>query len=78
MPLAAFLAQAAAETGEHHGNVALETVIFGIIAFAVFCILALVTFTYRDVANRHAGKAQAYAKAHAGHDGHDDGAGHGH
>lgn len=76
MPLASFLAQAAAETGEHHGNVALETVIFGIIAFGVFCLLALITFSYRDVANRHAAKAEAYAKAHGA--AHDDGAGHGH
>ena len=32
----------AAEESEHHGNVALETVIFGIIALAVFGLLALV------------------------------------
>jgi heme/copper-type cytochrome/quinol oxidase subunit 2 len=78
MPLAAFLVQAAAETGEHHGNVMLETAIYGIIALAVFALLALVTFSYRDVANRHAAKAEAYAKAHGAHSGHDDGAGHGH
>jgi heme/copper-type cytochrome/quinol oxidase subunit 2 len=54
---------AAAEEG-HHGNVALETVIFFVIALAVFAALALVVFSYRDVANRHAGKAQAYAQSH--------------
>ena len=54
---------AAAEEG-HHGNVALETVIFFVIAIAVFASLALVVFSYRDVANRHAGKAQAYAQSH--------------
>ena len=58
---------AAAEEG-HHGNVALETVIFFVIALVVFAALALVVFSYRDVANRHAGKAQAYAQSHgAGH-----------
>ena len=58
---------AAAEEG-HHGNVALETVIFFVIALVVFASLAIVVFSYRDVANRHAGKAQAYAQSHgAGH-----------
>ena len=55
----------AAEESEHHGNVALETVIFGSIALAVFGLLALVTASYRNVANRHAHKAEAYAKTHA-------------
>ncbi len=55
----------AAEESEHHGNVALETVGFGIIAFAVFVALAFVTLSYRNVANRHSHKAEAYARAHA-------------
>jgi len=65
----------AAEESEHTGNIALETVIFGIIAMAVFGALALVTLSYRNVANRHSRKADAYAAAHA-----DDvqQAGHGH
>ena len=54
----------AAEEGEHH-NVALETVGFGIIAIVVFVSLALVTLSYRNVANRHAHKADAYAAKHA-------------
>lgn len=29
------------------------TVVFGAIAFAVFTLLALVTWSFRDVANRH-------------------------
>jgi hypothetical protein len=55
----------AAEESEHHGNVALETVVFGIVALAAFGALALVTLSYRNVANRHAHKADAYAAAHA-------------
>lgn len=55
----------AAEESEAHGNVALETVIFGIIAMATFGALALVTLSYRNVANRHAHKAEAYAAKHA-------------
>jgi NADH:ubiquinone oxidoreductase subunit 2 (subunit N) len=67
----------AAEESEHHGNVALETVGYGIVALVAFAALALVTLSYRNVANRHAHKAEAYARAHA-----DDlpqpGHGHGH
>ncbi|HWV48167.1 MAG TPA: hypothetical protein VN035_01825 [Microbacterium sp.] len=74
MNLVAQFAMAAAET-EHHGNVALETLIFGVIAAIVFTLLGLVTFSYRHVANRHSAKAEAWAAQH-GKDGH--GAGHGH
>ena len=55
----------AAEETEHHGNVALETFWYGAVALAVFGLLALVTASYRNVANRHSHKAEAYAKAHA-------------
>jgi hypothetical protein len=55
----------AAEESEHTGNVALETVGFGITALVVFGLLALVTVSYRNVANRHSHKADAYAQAHA-------------
>lgn len=55
----------AAEESESHGNVALETVGYGIVAIVVFFALALVTLSYRNVANRHAHKAEAYARAHA-------------
>ncbi|MEI3844920.1 MULTISPECIES: hypothetical protein [unclassified Microbacterium] len=74
MTLATIIALAA-EEAEHHGNVALETVWYGIVAVIVFAALALVTLSYRNVANRHSHKAEAYARAHA-----DDlqRAGHGH
>ncbi|MBD3941444.1 hypothetical protein IF188_07005 [Microbacterium sp. NEAU-LLC] len=64
MTLATIIA-IAAEEAEHTGNVALETVGYGIVAILVFAALALVTLSYRNVANRHAHKAEAYAKAHA-------------
>ena len=64
MTLATIIAFAAEET-EHHGNVALETVGFGITALLVFALLALVTASFRNVANRHSHKAEAYARAHA-------------
>jgi heme/copper-type cytochrome/quinol oxidase subunit 2 len=68
MNLVAQIAMAAAEA-EHHGNVAAETVIFGLIAAGVFALLALVTLSYRNVANRHSAKAEAFAEKHGG-DGH--------
>ena len=42
MTLATIIALAA-EEAEHHGNVALETVGYGIVAIVVFAALALVT-----------------------------------
>jgi hypothetical protein len=72
MNLVAQIAMAAAET-EHHGNVALETLIFGLIAASLFALLGFATFSYRHVANRHSAKAEAWEKRH-GADGH--GAGH--
>ena len=77
MHLATLIATAAAGAEEHHGNIMLETIIYPIIAMAVFGLLALVTFSYRDVANRHAAKAEAYARAHgATHGEHGTGQGH--
>jgi hypothetical protein len=55
----------AAEESEHTGNVALETVGFGLVALVVFAALAFVTLSFRHVANRHSHKAEAYARAHA-------------
>jgi hypothetical protein len=39
---------------------------FGAIAGSVFMVLLLITWTYRDVANRHSHKAAPDAAAHAG------------
>ena len=63
MTLATIVTFAAEET--EHGNVALETIGFGITALLVFGALALVTVSFRNVANRHSHKAEAYARAHA-------------
>jgi hypothetical protein len=77
MHLATLIAAAAAGAEEHHGNIMLETVVFPIIAMAFFGVLALVTFSYRNVSNRHAAKAEAYARSHGATHG-DSGRGHGH
>ncbi len=63
MTLATLIALATGET-EHSGNTALETIVFPIIALSVFGLLALVTVSYRNVANRHVNKADAYARTH--------------
>ncbi|RLK49531.1 hypothetical protein [Microbacterium telephonicum] len=62
MTLATIVALAGAT--EHHGNAQAETFPFFVIAIVVFLALGLVTLSYRNVANRHAHKAQAYAEAH--------------
>jgi ABC-type sulfate transport system permease component len=46
-------------------------IIFGIIAAVVFIALGFVTWSYRDVANRHASKSAKYAASHDVH-GHPD------
>jgi hypothetical protein len=55
----------AAEEAEHSGNIMLETVWYPIVAIVVFAFLAIVTLSYRNVSNRHAQKADAYAREHA-------------
>jgi len=73
MTFASLIAFAAEEAG--HGNVMLETLWYPIVALCVFGFLALVTLSYKNVSNRHAHKAEAYAKEHADDVQH---AGHGH
>ncbi|MFV0320209.1 MAG: hypothetical protein ACK5IN_07605 [Microbacterium sp.] len=62
MQLATVVAAVSAEA--HPDNVMLETIWYPIVALVVFALLAFVTFSYRDVANRHVAKAEAYARTH--------------
>jgi len=39
---------------------------YPLVAFVLFLALALVLWSFRDVANRHSAKANAYAAAHGG------------
>ena len=64
---------AVAEAAEEHGNPKLHTWPAGLIAAIVFFALAMVTLSYKNVANRHHDKAERYAAEH-GTDEH--GAGH--
>lgn len=43
----------AAAEGEHFVTYPFPTVVFGIIAISTFILLGLITWSYRDVANRH-------------------------
>lgn len=36
-----------------HSELPIPAVVYGIIAMATFLVLALIVFSYRDVANRH-------------------------
>ena len=63
MTFATLIAFTAEES--EHGNVALETIGYGLTALVAFIALSLVTLSYRNVANRHSHKAEAYARAHA-------------
>ena len=45
----------------------IPSIVFGIIAMVLFIVLALFVWTFRDVANRHAAKADAWAAAHPEH-----------
>ena len=61
MNLATTVVSAAAEAEHHGGNVMATTFVYGVVAFVLFLLLALVSVSYRNVANRHAHKAEAYA-----------------
>lgn len=62
---------AAASEGAHVVNeIPMAPVLYGVVVFAAFVVLGLVTFSFRDVANRHAEKAAAYAREHGDSHGH--------
>lgn len=56
----------------HARELPMEPFVYGLIALVVFGALGAVVASYRDVANRHRAKADAYAARHGadGHGGH--------
>lgn len=55
----------AAEEGHHELNeLWMPAPLFGVVMLVLFIALAIVTYSFRDVANRHAEKAEAYAREH--------------
>lgn len=60
--LATFVA--AAEGAEVVNELFMPPPMFGVVVFSLFIILGAVTFSFRDVANRHSEKAEAFAREH--------------
>lgn len=56
----------------HARELPIPTWAYGLITLLIFAVLGIVTYSYRDVANRHRAKAEAYAARHGegGHDAH--------
>ncbi|HAE74009.1 MAG: hypothetical protein ACI9SV_000055 [Aquiluna sp.] len=48
----------------HHTELPIPGLMFGIIAFASFLVLAAITWSYRDVANRHSHKESGSRAGH--------------
>jgi hypothetical protein len=65
MSLPLSLVVAAAEAG--HTELPMPTYVFGLIALLVFAALGLVTWSYRDVANRHSQVSGARGGDGSGH-----------
>ena len=65
--IASTVATVAAETAEHSADPTVPFIAAGI-AFVVFLLLGIVTWSYRDVANRSTrGRDAAHHDGHAGH-----------
>lgn len=63
---------AAAEGAAHVVNeLPMPAIMYGVIVFSIFLVLAVVTYSFHDVANRHAPKAAAYAREHGAADKHE-------
>jgi hypothetical protein len=56
----------------HARELPMEPFVYGLIALVIFFALGIVVYSYRDVANRHRAKAEAYAARHGAgeHGGH--------
>ena len=50
----------------HHTELPMPSFMYGVVALIVFLFLGVATFSYRDVANRHAGRAGARARTGSG------------
>jgi hypothetical protein len=55
------------DLAEEANRLPFSSVVFPICAAAVFAVLGLVTWSYRDVAHRHADKGEGTNEAGAGH-----------
>lgn len=62
----AFVSSVLAEAEHAVVDLPLPLLTYPAVALVLFIALAGVLWSYRDVANRHSGKAEAYARAHGG------------
>lgn len=60
-----FLTAVSAETA-HANALAMPEIMYGVVALVVFVVFGFVTWSFRDVANRHKAKGDAFAAAHGG------------
>ncbi|PPL20592.1 hypothetical protein [Microterricola pindariensis] len=60
-----FLTAVSAQT-VHAVDLPIPPIMYGVIALVVFAAFGFVTWSFRDVANRHKAKGDAYAAAHGG------------
>ncbi|TXK19730.1 hypothetical protein [Homoserinibacter sp. GY 40078] len=56
-----------AETEHEAAPMIAEPWVFALIAAVIFVVLAIVTWSYRDVANRHSDKVSSHDAGHGGH-----------
>lgn len=56
-------------TEVEHIALPLPLMVYPMVAAVLFLTLGAVLWSFRDVANRHSAKANAYAAAHGGHGG---------
>jgi hypothetical protein len=54
----------ASEVAVHHTELPIPAFFFGLIGMGVFVALAGVTWSYRNVANRHSHKTSAHSSQH--------------
>ena len=45
----------------HHVELPMPPVMYGVVALVILVVLAIVTFSYRDVSNRYAARVEARA-----------------
>lgn len=64
MPVLTTAVLAAEEGGHIVNELPFPGVLFGVIVLTIFIVFAIVTFSFRDVANRHSEKAEAFAREH--------------
>ena len=55
---------ASGEAIVHHTEIAMAPVLYGVVALVVFVGLAFVTWSYRDVANRHSHRTSSQQAGH--------------